>query len=615
MSGSEWFELAYKVIGGLGVFLVGMMMLSEALQAVASDFIRRVIGWLTSNRLMAVAVGVIVTTIIQSSSVTTVMVVGFVNAGLMTLTQAVGVIMGANIGTTITGWIIAVQIGKYGLVFIGAGFVPYLFARGQITRAIGKMSIALGMIFLGLEFMSGGFKPLANHPEFISKLTIFAADHFLSVLACVTVGCLLTFVVQSSSAMLGITIALAMTGVISFPTAAALVLGENIGTTITALLAAIGGNINAKRAATAHSAFNVIGVCYMVVIFPWYIAGVESFIETAPSWMTALFSTPKGEVVKGVDPLVAMKIATVHSGFNIVNTILFLPFMGYLVKFVTWLRPDKGKVAKSRLKLLGNLTTVAPEMALEEAEGEVELMGGLCVEALEKTSRYVLMEREDSEILKRVEHLEEITDNIQKEVTLFLTGVLQTVVTHEQARRSYALIRISDEMESILDYCVALIRYKARILRDKLELTPHARSDLRDLQERLAAFLAAALKFSKEHTSASNEDEEVRDLIRQADAIAAAADAARDGHLKRAQDGSCHPLAGIAFSDMLNALRRVKSHIVNIIDARVGRWEERREELRILDRDANEESDRQKPVAAALDPEPAAPRPSLVSKT
>ncbi len=289
--------------------------------------------------------------------------------------------------------------------------------------------------------------------------------------------------------------------------------------------------------------------------------------------------------------------------------------MGYLVKLVTWMRPDKGKVAKSRLKLLGSLSTVAPEMALEEAEGEVELMGGLCVEALEKTSRYVLMEREDSEILKRVEHLEEITDNIQKEVTLFLTGVLQTVVTHEQARRSYALIRISDEMESILDYCVALIRYKARILRDKLELTPHARSDLRDLQERLAAFLAAALKFSKEHTSASNEDEEVRDLIRQADAIAAAADAARDGHLKRAQDGSCHPLAGIAFSDMLNALRRVKSHIVNIIDARVGRWEERREELRILDRDANEESDRQKPVAAALDPEPAAPRPSLVSKT
>lgn len=602
MSGSEWFELAYKVIGGLGVFLVGMMMLSEALQAVASDFIRRVIGWLTSNRLMAVAVGVIVTTIIQSSSVTTVMVVGFVNAGLMTLTQAVGVIMGANIGTTITGWIIAVQIGKYGLVFIGAGFVPYLFARGQITRALGKMSIALGMIFLGLEFMSGGFKPLANHPEFISNLTFFAADNFISVLACVGVGCILTCIVQSSSAMLGITIALAMTGVISFPTASALVLGENIGTTITALLASIGGNINAKRAATAHSAFNVIGVCYMVVIFPWYIGGVDWFIENAPPFITAMFATPKGEVVKGVDPLVAMKIATVHSGFNIVNTILFLPFMGYLVKFVTWLRPDKGKVAKSRLKLLGNLTTVAPEMALGEAEGEVELMGGLCVEAIDKTSQYVLMDGDDTALVKRVEHLEEITDNIQKEVTLFLTGVLQTVVTHEQAKRSYALIRISDEMESILDYCVALIRHKGRLLRDRLKLTDSAKSDLRELQKRVADFLNAALKFSKEHTSARNEDEDVRTLIRQADSISAMADAARDGHLKRAQDGSCDPLAGIAFSDMLNALRRIKSHTVNIIDARVGRWEERRDELLILDRDENEESDRHKPVAPQAAP-------------
>ncbi len=591
MEASEWFELAYKVIGGLGVFLVGMMMLSEALQTVASDFIRRVIGWLTSNRLMAVGVGVIVTTIIQSSSVTTVMVVGFVNAGLMTLAQAVGVIMGANIGTTITGWIIAIQIGKYGLVFIGVGFVPYLFGRKQVPRALGKMLIALGLVFLGLEFMSGGFKPLSHHPDFIRQLTIFDAKSFLSVLACVGVGCGLTFIVQSSSAMLGITVALAVTGVIPFQTAAALVLGENIGTTITALLASIGGNVNAKRAATAHSAFNVIGVCYMVVVFPWYIQGVDWFIENAPASVTGLFAVKAADVVKGVDPLVAMKIAATHSGFNIFNTLLFLPFMTQLVKLVTWMRKEKGAGQKRRLKLLGNLSTVSPELALEEAEGEVELMGNLAIEGYAKAVEYLQAEEELLDQGKRVAHLEQITDNIQMEVTLFLTEVMQAVVTQEQATRGYALIRISDEIESILDYCQRVVHYKSRLLREKLKLTDAARNDLKGLIAQLEEFLAAALRFSKEHARADNQDPDVRALILKADAIARACERARDGHLSRVRDGSCDALAGIAYSDIVTALLRIKNHTVNILDARVGRWEQRREALRNMDHD-NGDSER-----------------------
>jgi phosphate:Na+ symporter len=207
-----WFELAYNVIGGLAVFLFGMKALSEALQALASDFIRKVIGWLTANRFLAIAVGTVVTLIVQSSSVTTVMVVGFVNAGLMSLPQAVGVVLGANIGTTITGWIVALKIGKYGLVFLAAGLAPYFFAKNPKWQGVGKMLSALGFIFLGLGFMSGGFKPLTRDPQFADLLTWFAADSTLSVLACVTVGCLLTFLVQSSSAMLAITIALATTG-------------------------------------------------------------------------------------------------------------------------------------------------------------------------------------------------------------------------------------------------------------------------------------------------------------------------------------------------------------------------------------------------------------------
>lgn len=588
MTAAEWFELAYKVIGGLGVFLVGMMMLSEALQTVASDFIRRVIGWLTNNRLMAVGVGVIVTTIIQSSTVTTVMVVGFVNAGMMTLAQAVGVIMGANVGTTITGWIIAVQIGKYGLVFIGAGFVPYLFGRKQTPRAIGKVLIALGLVFLGLEFMSGGFKPLSNHPEFIRQLTIFDAQSFASVLACVVVGCLLTFIVQSSSAMLGITVALAITGVIPFQTAAALVLGENIGTTITALLASIGGNVNAKRAALAHSTFNVIGVCYMVIVFPWYVQGVDWFVEHAPGWVTRLFSINAADAAEGVDPLIAMKIAATHSGFNIFNTILFLPFANYLVRLVTWIRPDKGAGPKRRLKLLGNLSTVSPELAMEEAEGEVELMGNLTIEGFAKTVELLQADTDQPENAQRVAHLEQVTDNIQMEVTLFLTEVMQAVVTQEQATRGYALIRISDELESVLDYCQRLVHYKARLLRDKLKLTDAAANEMKEIARQVGEFLNAALRFSKDHSRADNEDPDVRALIVQADAIADACERARDHHLQRVRDGSCDALAGIAYSDIVTAFLRIKNHTVNIIDARVGRWEQRRESLRDMDRDTAE---------------------------
>ena len=199
----DWFTLGYQVIGGLSVFLFGMKALSESLQALASDWIRKVIGWLTTNRVSAVLVGTAVTVVIQSSSVTTVMVVGFVNAGLMSLTQAIGVILGANIGTTVTGWIVALKIGKYGLVFLATGLAPFFFSKKTTWKNVGKISIALGFVFLGLDFMSNGFKPLTRDPDFSSVLSFFAADSFVSVVACVAVGCLLTFIVQSSSAMLG----------------------------------------------------------------------------------------------------------------------------------------------------------------------------------------------------------------------------------------------------------------------------------------------------------------------------------------------------------------------------------------------------------------------------
>ncbi|MCA8918337.1 MAG: Na/Pi cotransporter family protein [Planctomycetes bacterium] len=584
MKAEDWFTLAYTVVGGLGIFLFGMKLLSESLQALASDFIRKLIGWLTNNRAVAMGVGVLLTVIVQSSSVTTVMLVGFINAGLMTLTQAVGVILGANIGTTITGWIIAFKVGKYGLLLVGAGFVPFFFMKSIRWKSIGKVLIALGMVFLGLQFMSGGFKPLSKTNDFQSMLVWFQADSMLSVLACVALGCLLTFIVQSSSAMLAITMSLAAAGQIDYQTAAALVLGENIGTTITMHLAAIGGTIDAKRASYAHIMFNVIGVSVMVIIFPWYTEFVESTVNGAPGIVSGLFKTSGETAVEGVDTLIMMKIAAGHSLFNITNNLFFLPLLPLLVKLVVWMKPDKGMKSKKRLKLSGDLTKISPELALEEAEGEIRLMRDVVMDSYRDAAKYVRLTADQPDLYQNIDHLEHVTDNIQMEVTLFLTEVMQLSMTADQARRGYSLIRISDELESIVDYCQNLAKYRARMFRDKMVFTSDAQSDLNELLERTGVFLEGAVQFMIVHHDAEMNDEEVRELIRQSDGIGERADEIRDAHLERVREGRCDALAGMVFSDIVVALRRIKNHTVNLIDARIGRWEERRDALRNLER-------------------------------
>lgn len=338
----DWFLLSYTVLGGLGIFFFGMKMLSDGLQAVASQWIRNAINTLTSNRIMAVLIGLSVTVIIQSSSITTVMVVGFVNAGLMQLSQAIGVILGANIGTTITGWIISIKVGKYSLLLIGISIFPLLFSKNERWSQIGRVVFALGMIFLGLNLMSSAFKPLRTDPGFLNALQYFTADTYISLLATIGMGCLLTFVIQSSSAMLAITIALASTGAITFQTALALVLGENIGTTITALLASVGANTTAKRAGVAHAVFNILGVLFISSIF-WY---YEEFIE----WIIANPADTLNS--KGEKPFIAAHIAAGHTFFNVTNVIVFLPLMKFLEKLVIKLVPDKGIKEKPRLEFL-----------------------------------------------------------------------------------------------------------------------------------------------------------------------------------------------------------------------------------------------------------------------
>lgn len=348
---SQSMEIIFTVIGGLGIFLLGMKNMSDGMQAVAGERMRKLIGLATNNRILGVGAGMTVTGIIQSSSVTTVMVVGMVNAGLMTLKQAIGVIFGTNIGTTITAWIMAYSLEHYGLPILGLAGLCYLFAKSDRIRFFSMFVLGLGMVFFGLDLMKQGLSPIRNMPDFVAWFSRFQADSYWGVVKCILVGAILTATIQSSSATVGITMALASTGMINYSTAAGLVLGENIGTTITAFLASLGTTRNAKRAAYAHMIFNTLGVMWIIPLFFFYTKGVVWFVTSFLSCQmpdVAVYTNTAATC-----PYVEKAIAATHSGFNILNMLVFLPWLGPFSRFLTWLVPEKNRSRNPQADLFG----------------------------------------------------------------------------------------------------------------------------------------------------------------------------------------------------------------------------------------------------------------------
>ncbi len=544
----ETFKIIYTLLGGLGIFFYGMKMMSDALQQAASDVITKVINSLTSNRVLAVVVGMIVTMIVQSSSVTTVMVVGFVNAGLMNLTQAIGVILGSNIGTTITGWIISIKVGKYGLLFIGIGIFPALFAKSNRLQNLGKVLFGVGMIFMGLEFMSGAFKPLRTNTEFLNMISYFSGQDYGSYFASILTGCLLTVIVQSSSAMLGITIALATTGIIQFPTAAALVLGENIGTTITALLASVGTNTNAKRAARAHAFFNVFGVLIIFSILPYYINFIDYIIPTDPNFLDN----------DGYAPNVAAHIAASHSIFNITATILFLPFIGALAKFVTKLTPATDEDEVKQLKLVGDVADIVPATAIILAESETKKMKDV-IDRMYRTTRSFL-EKPAKPLYQKVESYEDITDNMQKEVTVFLCQVMEKPLSDRQSLKCQGIIKIVDELESIADYLDRLVKYKNQFGVSKI--AGDSNDEFYKFMDDVWTFYQTCLE-----GFLNNNPVNMNSLFATSEELRKMADAMRDRHLERVSRGEYEPLSALTYSDMVVALRKIRAHAMNVAEA------------------------------------------------
>jgi phosphate:Na+ symporter len=552
----NYFEISYTALGGLAIFFLGLKYLSESLQSSGQEAIKRILASLTRNRVMAVLAGIGITVFVQSSTISTVMTVSLVNAGLMELRQAIGVILGANIGTTVTGWIISIKVGKYGLLLIALGMYPMFAAQRHWLATLGKTAVALGLVFTGLEFMSGAFVPLRNDENFISYLYLFSADNIWSLLACVVLACLLTVIVQSSSAMLGITITLAVTGVIDFNTSVALIIGENIGTTITAQLAAIGANTSAIRAARAHAIFNILGAIVLVALFPWYVQFVDFIVVGEADLQNA----------DGMRPNIGYHIAVAHTMFNVINVLLWVPFIGFLTNLVTWMVPQRAEKEKHKLKYLGSRTTMAPEVALQQADLEMDNLVEITREMFKTTREYVLGPEHDKTSFERINHLEDITDNIEEEMIKFITIVLTGVVSQEQSTRAYGLMRMADEIESIADALQAFSIYRSRLFKRNEDIGEDAWQDIMVFFNEVEAYFKRLM--DARHRDAS--PDEIKILIKESRSIKKLGKEMRERHLDRLRAGQYPAVTAQTFSDMFMSLQHIKNHSVNYVEAYAG---------------------------------------------
>ncbi len=548
------FELLFPLIGGLGIFLLGMKSMSDGMQAVAGSSLRRMIALVTNNRVAATIVGVFVTCVVQSSSITTVMVVGFVNSGVMALSQAIGVIMGANIGTTITGWILVLKIGKYGLPILGVAAFGYLFSKNERRRYTAMAFMGVGMVFFGLELMKDACSIIKQMPEFEEWFSFFNADTYLGVLKCALVGCVMTTLVQSSSATLGITISLAIEGVISYETAAALVLGENIGTTITALFASLGATTNARRAAYFHVIFNMLGVLWITAIFGWYVKFIPEFFG---------YEVLQAEVVDGntTYPGTTAAIAATHSVFNVINTLIFLPFVPFFVTLLNKLVPAKDYKEKPRLTDLDIRMLETPLLAIEQSQKEIEKMGDGCAKMLSWLAELRGDKNPDTKLADRLKTREEILDHMQDEIAEFVTKLLSGNVPHSVAAEARRQIRVADEFESISDYIYDLDKFDRKLRKTGNRFTEQQLEALSFLQNQTNEYLQSineGLVQANRNTITQTESiaERIREQIK----------TARKQHLEELSDGAIAPVVSVAFLASLNAFSRVRDHAYNVAE-------------------------------------------------
>ena len=528
----------FALLGGLALFLYGMQMMSDGLEAAAGDKMKSILEKLTSNRFLAVAVGAVITAVIQSSSATTVMVVGFVNTGLMSLSQAVWIIMGANIGTTITGQLIALDVGAAAPLIAFIGVAMIVFLKMPKVQHIGKIAAGLGVLFIGMDMMGGSMEPLKESESFISIMTEFS-NPALGILA----GAVFTAVIQSSSASVGILQTLANEGLIAFDSAAFVLFGQNIGTCITAVLASIGTNRSAKRTTIIHLLFNIIG--------------------------TAIFTTPclllpVTDWVKSISPdLPASQIANMHTVFNVATTLILIPFGNYLAKFAEKILPDtESKNQASTISVLsdefrrGRISLGSSAVHIDVLKQEIDRMITLVGQNTEMCYHTVI--ESDKTMLQEVEKNEEVIDTMNKEISQYISRILVNNKIGHSVEDIEEYFLITGNAERIGDHAVNIAGYIEVINRKSIVFSEEARSELAEMQSISKQTIEKLLNRSeapeKWLSRVAALEQKIDDMT----------SAYREKHLERMRQGKCTEEACVLYSELLTDFERIGDHALNI---------------------------------------------------
>jgi len=554
--------LIITVMGGLAFFIYGMKLMSDGLQLVAGDKMKTILHLFTSNRIIAVAAGATVTAVIQSSSACTVMVVGFVNAGLLNLTQAIGIIFGANIGTTMTAQMISFNIGWIALPAIISGLLILLLSKKTFSQGWAQTILGLGMLFFGMGMMGDELKLIGKFPSFVAFFKTFDCTPVNgtmpigAVLGAIGIGTLATILIQSSSATIGIVLALASGGLINFWTAFPLVLGDNIGTTITAVLAALPTNKRARQAAIAHVLFNVIGTAIMVILF--YVPSPGSGY---PLFLNLINATTPGNVFAEVPQNLVRHIAMSHTIFNVSNVIVMLPFVGIIARICNFLvKIEKDEPVKSFFLEPRLLDT--PSAAIEQVIVSLRDMLKEAWSMVEKaTTKNVLLEKTDIALTSHLARREQKVDKLQKNITDYLVNLTCRKLTEHQAAIIPLLMHCTNDAERIADHAENILNLAKRIEVSRSSLSGNAMDELGNTWKILSDQAGNVVECLNNTDNANvkialNDEIEINNLVAELEA----------GNIKRLQQGQCEPEAGIIFIEMLSELEKIGDHLSNIAE-------------------------------------------------
>ncbi|MGA1842927.1 MAG: Na/Pi cotransporter family protein [bacterium] len=524
-------EMIFGIIGGLGLFVYGIHLMGEGLHKAAGNKIRHILKTLTTNPLMATFVGAVVTALIQSSSATTVLAVGFVNAGLMTLSQTVGVIFGANIGTTVTAQIIAFKLTDYALPILGIGFMLNFFCSKKIWKDIGIFLLGFGMLFLGLSIMTKVVKPFSGNPMIRESFIKYSNNTLFAVL----MGIIVTGFLQSSSATTGIVLALATVNLITLDGAIPLILGCNIGTCITAVLASIGTSINAKRTALAHVFFNVIGsVIFLILLKPFKFLVIHTSTD------------------------LVRQCANAHTLFNIIGTAIFLPFAGVYTKFIQkiWDGKEAGEIEYVPTYLENHLLNT-PEFAIDAATKEI-------IRTLKLTKRMIVSSMEgffkdDMKYLQKIDAEEEAVDARRLDITNYLVELMQRELSEDVSKKIPAMIHVINDIERIGDHAVNLKAFARQKKELNLPFTDEALGEIQTSYQELLRMLDVTIEALRE-----NDIKKASVILNRENNINRMRDEYKANHIKRLESGNCNVLSGVVFIDLLANFEKIGDHLTNV---------------------------------------------------